>query len=549
MANVSGGRLVARMLKEEGVRSIFTLSGLHVAPIYAGCVDEGIRIVDTRHEQGAAHAADAYARLTRGVGVAVVTAGPGVTDALTGVANAYAANSPMILLGGAAPTFNAGKGSLQEIEQVDLFLRITKWADRIPEARFIPSYLARAFRVALSGRPGPVFLELPFDTLMAELDEAEAPLPKGYRTRVRAAPDPKAIAAAAALLERAERPAVIAGSSIWWDDASDALGRLGERAELPIYLNGAGRGCLPPGHPSFFQQTRKEALSEADVVVVVGTPLDFRLGYGESFAAGAKLVQLDIDPAEIGRNRAVDVGIPSDARLALEALAAALPKGAAARRGHLERLRAQEKAKRDKLEPLCQSDQAPLHHFRVAREISLAAKRAGDTTFVADGGNFVAIAAKVIEVDRPGRWLDPGPLGCLGVGAPFALAAKVVHPDRPVLVIQGDGSFGLNGFDFETAVRFRLPMVAVVGNDAAWGQIRLPQLGMFGAERSPATALAPVRYDEVVKAFGGHGEHVDRPEQLAGALDRAFASGTVACVDVALDPEAPMTSGAMGYAL
>ncbi|MHB1844955.1 MAG: thiamine pyrophosphate-binding protein [Deltaproteobacteria bacterium] len=549
MANVSGGRLVARMLKEEGVRAIFTLSGLHVAPIYAGCVDEGIQVVDMRHEQAAAHAADAYARLTRGIGVAVVTAGPGVTDALTGVANAFAANSPLLLLGGAAPTFNAGKGSLQEIEQVDLFLRITKWADRVPEARLLPAYLARAFRIALSGRPGPVFLELPFDALMAELDEAEAPLPKGYRTRFRPAPDHRAIEAAAALLDRAERPAVIAGSSIWWDDAAGPLGALGERAELPIYLNGAGRGCLPPGHPCFFQQTRKEMLSQADAVLVVGTPLDFRLGYGESFAPSAKLVQIDIDPSEIGRNREIDVGIPSDSRLALEALASAVARGGAPRRGLLEGLRVKERASREKLEPLCQSDQTPLHHFRVAREISLAAKRAGDVTFVADGGNFVAMAAKVIEVERPGRWLDPGPLGCLGVGAPFAVAAKVLHPERSVLVIQGDGSFGLNGFDFETALRFELPMVVVVGNDAAWGQIRLPQVGMFGEERSPGTALAPTRYDRVVEAFGGHGEHVERPEALGPALDRAFASGTVACVDVALDPAAPMTSGAMGYAL
>ncbi len=549
MAAYTGGRLVAKMLKAEGVKTIFTLSGLHVAPIYAGCVDEGIALVDTRHEQAAAHAADAYARLTRGVGVAVVTAGPGVTDALTGVANAFAASSPLLLLGGAAPTFNAGRGSLQEIEQVDLFLRITKWADRVPEARLVPAYLAKAFRVALSGRPGPVFLELPFDQLMQEVDEADAPLPEGYRTRARSPGDPIQIEAAAALLEKAERPAVIAGSSIWWDDAAGALAALAERASLPVYLNGAGRGCLPAGHPCFLQQTRKEALAGADVVLIVGTPLDFRLGYGgeETFAKDAKLIQIDIDAAEIGRNRAIAVGLPADSRSALEQLTAAL--GKTERTGYLAALREKEAAKVAKLAAYASSDQAPLHHFRVARELSAAARRAGDSMFVADGGNFVALAAKIIELSRPGRWLDPGPLGCLGVGAPFAIAAKSLYPERPVFVIQGDGSFGLNGFDFETAVRFKLPMVIVVGNDAAWGQIRLPQVGMFGEDHSPATSLRPTRYDEVVKALGGWGVHVDEPAKLAPALDAALASGQVACVDVALDPNAPMTSGAMGYAL
>jgi acetolactate synthase I/II/III large subunit len=549
MSHVSGGRLTAQMLQKEGVSAIFTLSGLHVAPIYAGCVDEGIRVIDTRHEQGAAHAADAYARLTRGLGVAVVTAGPGVTDALTGVANAFAANSPLLLLGGAAPSFNSGRGSLQEMEQVDLFHRISKWSDRIPDAKAIPAYLARAFRVALTGRPGPVFLEVPFDVLMSEVDKKEAPLATGYRTRARSPGDPEFISKAAALLDAAERPAVIAGSSIYWDDAAEALRTFAERASVPVFLNGAGRGSLPPGHPCFFQHSRGQALVSADVVLVVGTPLDFRLRYGgeEAFDARAKLIQVDIDPVEIGRNRAVEVGIIGDSASVLGQLERAV--NARRRDDYLQGLRVREREKQHKLLAFTTSDQAPLHHFRVAKEISEAARRAGDSMFVADGGNYVAMAAKVIEVPRPGRWLDPGPLGCLGVGAPFAIAAKLLHPDRTVFVIQGDGSFGLNGFDYETALRFGLPMVAVVGNDAAWGQIRLPQVGMFGEDHSPGTLLRPTRYDRVIEALGGYGEHVDRPEQLAAALDRAVASNTVACVDVALDPQAPLTSGAMGYAL
>jgi acetolactate synthase-1/2/3 large subunit len=550
MATVTGGQLVGRMLKKEGIRHIFTLSGLHVAPIYAACVEEGIQIIDTRHEQAAAHAADAYARVTRGIGVAVVTAGPGVTDALTGVANANAASSPMILLGGAAPIFNQSRGSLQEMEQVDLFHRITKWSDRVPTPELVPSYFAKAFRVALSGRPGPVFLELAWDVLGNGVDEDSLRMPELYRTDARQPPDPRKVDQAMALLKAAERPAIIAGSSVYWDGAWDALRSFCERAQVPVYLNGAGRGCLPAGHPLFFQHTRKEALSGADVVFVIGTPFDFRLNYGSepTFSAESKIVQVDIDPTEIGRNRRVDVGIIADSYSALTAFADAAPR--VQRDTFLSGLRAREQKRLADLEVWTKDNSVPIHHYRLAKEMSDVANSAGqDPVFIADGGNWVAMAAKVIELRQPGRWLDPGPLGCLGVGAPFAIASKVLHPERTHWVIQGDGSFGLNGMDFETALRFKLPMVCVVGNDAAWGQIRLPQVGMFGEDKSPATLLAPTRYDKVVEALGGYGEHVTEPAQIRPALERAAASGTVACVNVMLDPEAPMKAGAMGYAV
>ena len=547
MGTATGAQLLVRMLKAEGVRHLFTLSGLHIAPIYAACVEEGIQVVDTRHEQAAAHAADATARLTRGIGVCSVTAGPGVTDALTGIANAYAASSPVLLLGGAAPTFNAGRGSLQEMEQVDLFTRITKWSDRIPAPDRVPVYLAKAFRTMLTGRPGPVFLEVPWDVLSNGVDEDECKLPTGYRTHARQPGDVQFVDQAAQLLEKAERPAIIAGSSIWWDDASSQLAALAERLGAPVYLNGAGRGCLPADHPHFFSQTRKDALAEADVVLIAGTPLDFRLGYGAGIGDTAKIVQIDADPMEIGRNRAVDVGIIGDSRSVLQQLNAAVSKAAPA--SWMKGLRERETRKAAKQAVFESSEQVPVHHFRLARELDQVARAAGDSIFVADGGNWVAIAAKVIQLRKPGRWLDPGPLGCLGVGAPFAIAAKLLHPDKPVFVIQGDGSFGLNGFDFETALRFKLPMVCVVGNDAAWGQIRLPQVQLFGPEKSPGTLLAPTRYDKVVEALGGHGEYVTEPSQIRPALERAVASGTVACVNVMIDPDAPAASGAQGYAI
>jgi acetolactate synthase-1/2/3 large subunit len=550
METLTGGQLVARMLRKEGVGTAFTLSGLHVAPIYAGCVDEGIRLVDTRHEQAAAHAADAWARLTRGAGVAIVTAGPGVTDAVTGVANAWAANVPLVLLGGAAPSFNQGRGSLQEMPQVPLFGAITKWADRVPSPDLVPSFLAKAFRVARAGRPGPVFLELPWDVLSNGADAALADAQDRYRTDARSPGDPRQVEAALALLAGAERPVLLGGSSVWWDGAVDALRRLADRTGIPVYLNGMGRGCLPPDHPSFLQLSRKEALAQADVVLVVGTPLDFRVGYGTepTFAAGARVVQVDVDGAEIGRNRPIDVGILGDSRSVLEQLEAGvrLAPGAAA---WLRFLRGKEEERAARQREYEASDQRPIHHFRLARALDDVAARAGDVTFVGDGGNVVAVTAKVLKVRAPGRWLDPGPLGCLGVGAPFAIAAKLLAPERPVCVIQGDGAFGLNGMDFETAVRFRLPMVVVVGNDAAWGQIRVPQRGLYGEDHSPATRLAPTRYDRVVEALGGEGEHVEDPKDLVPALERAFASGKVYCVDVAIDPEAAAASGAAGYAI
>jgi acetolactate synthase I/II/III large subunit len=550
MDTFTGGRLVARMLRREGVTTAFTLSGLHVAPIYAGCVDEGIRLVDTRHEQAAAHAADAWARLTRGAGVAIVMSGPGVTDAVTGVANAWAANVPLVLLGGAAPTFNQGRGSLQEMPQTQLFAGITKWSDRIPSAELVPSFLAKAFRVARAGRPGPVFLEIPWDVLSNGADEALAEAQVRYRTDARSPGDPAKLEEALALLARAERPVLLGGSSIWWDDAIAPLDRLAARTGLPVYLNGMGRGCLPPDHPAFFQGSRKEALAQADVVLVVGTPLDFRVGYGTepTFAPGAKVIQVDLDAAEIGRNRPIDVGIVGDARSVLGALegAARLSSGVDGWRAFLREKEAERAARQRVFE---ESDQRPIHHFRLAKALDTVASRAGDVTYVGDGGNVVAVAAKVLRVAKPGRWLDPGPLGCLGVGAPFAIAAKLLDPLRPVCVVQGDGAFGLNGMDFETAVRFELPMVVVVGNDAAWGQILIPQRGLYGEEHAVATRLAPTRYDRVVEALGGQGEHVEDPADLVPALERAFASGTVYCVDVAIDPEAAAAAGAAGYAV
>jgi acetolactate synthase-1/2/3 large subunit len=550
MAELTGGHLVAKVLTQAGIGHIFTLCGGHILPIYDGCVNEGIQIIDVRHEQAAAHAADAYARLTRNIGVAVVTAGPGVTDAVTGIANAYSARSPLLLIGGAAPIGLRGMGALQEMEQVALLRPITKGSWSVSETRLIPDVLTSAIRTALTGRPGPVFVEIPVDLLLNVVEDRLAPIPQDYVHRNPQMADPESIERLAALLESAERPVVMAGSGVYWDDASGELASLAERAGLPVFMNGAGRGCLHTDHPLAFSSARGFALSNADLVIVLGTPLDFRLGYGRppTFAEQAKVVMVDIDPTELGRNRDLALGIVANIRLVLCQLTDAIPHGVSARfASWVRELGAKEEQGREALEVQCASDQAPISHYRFAKE--LAAFVDADTTVVGDGGDVVACASKIIPLHRPGQWLDPGPFGCLGIGPSFAMAAKLLRPADRVLLISGDGSFSLNGMELETAIRFNLPMVVVVGNDGGWGQIRNPQLSFFGEARAVATSLPLTRYEKIVEAFGGAGEYVTEPKELRPALDRAFASGTLACVNVILDPAAYRKTGQVSMAI
>src|SRR5499426_3151660 len=326
MPDLNGGHLVARTLRQAGVGHIFTLCGGHILPIYDGCITEGVEVIDVRHEQAAAHAGDAYARLTRNIGVAAVTAGPGVTDAVTGVANAYSARSPLLLLGGAAPMGLRGLGSLQEVEQVDLLRPITKGSWTVSETRQIPEVLTTAIRTALTGRPGPVFVEIPVDLLLTTIEDRLAPIPTQYVHRAATLADPDDVVRLAHLVSRAERPVVLAGSGVYWDDAAPSLARFAEATGAPVFMNGAGRGCLPSRHPLAFSQARGFALGQADVVLVLGTPLDFRLGYGRppSFAEKARVAMVDCDPVELGRNRPLELGLTSHIGLTLRAVTAAL---------------------------------------------------------------------------------------------------------------------------------------------------------------------------------------------------------------------------------
>ena len=550
MADLSGGELVARVLKEAGVGHVFTLCGGHILPIYDGCVSEGIAVVDVRHEQAAAHAADAYARLRRDIGVAIVTAGPGVTDAVTGVANAHAARSPLLLIGGAAPLGLRGLGALQEMEQVSLLRPITKGSFTVAETRQIPEVLTTAIRTALAGRPGPVFVEIPVDLLLTRVEDRLAPVPTRYVHRTPALADPDTVVRLGHLLSRAERPAVIAGSGVWWDDAAAALAAFATSAGVPVFMNGAGRGALPTGHPLAFSASRGFALAQADLVLVLGAPLDFRLGYGRppTFAEDAMVCQIDGDATELGRNRPLEVGIAGHIGRVLEQVGDILPAGLAARwEEWRRRLGQKERADREKLDAACASEQAPVSHYRWAAEIARVVTP--ETIVIGDGGDVVGCASKIVPLHRPGQWLDPGPFGCLGVGPSFAIAAKLLHPDRRVLLIAGDGAFGLNGMEMETAVRFGLPLTCIVGNDGGWGQIRNPQLSFFGEERAVGTSLPVTRYDRMVEALGGRGVFVTEPREIGPALERALASDEVWCINVALDPEAYRKTGQVSMAI
>lgn len=537
MAEMHGGRVVAKALRAEGVPYVFTLCGGHVMAIYDGCVDEGIRVIDVRHEQTAAHAADGWARVTGQPGVAVVTAGPGLTDAVTGVASAHRANIPMLIFGGQGPRRFAHMGSLQDMNHVELMRPITKWAVSVPEGRRLAEYVSMAFRIATTNVPGPVYLEMPIDQLLSTYEEERVVFPKQYRTEAGIAGDPVYVERAFELLRKAQRPVALVGSQLRWSKRRDAYPTFAETFGMPIYVNGLGRGSLPPGNPYFFSQTRKEALREADVALIFGTPLDFRLGYGREthFNPSGAVIQVDLDAAEIGRNRAIDVGIVGDTGLVMQQLtdlAASEGFNATMVKPWLDELRQREQQKWERMRKEMESGAEPINPLRACKEIADVLTK--DAIVIGDGGDFVATAASILPIYEQGHWLDPGPLGTLGVGPGYAMAAKLAKPRSPVLIVYGDGSFGLHGLEFEAMVRQKITVVGVIGNDAGWTQIRRGQVQLYGEERAVATGLSHTRYDRVVEALGGHGEYVERPEQIRPALERALGAGKPALVNIKL---------------
>jgi acetolactate synthase-1/2/3 large subunit len=528
---VHGGRLVARRLKAHGVTKLFTLSGGHLFSIYDGCRAEGIDIVDVRHESAAAFAAEGWAKVTRRPGVAALTAGPGVTNGMSALASAQQNNSPMLVLGGRAPAMRWGQGSLQEIDHVPFVRPLTKLAATADSTAEMPALVDEALAAALVPHSGPTFLDFPLDHVFMEAEETDAPAalpdPAGG-----GAPDGRAVQRAVDLLRGADRPVIMAGTNLYWGHGEDALRRLAEELGIPVFLNGLARGCVAADHPLFFSRARGTALKGADVALVIGVPMDFRLGFGQSFAEDTEIVV--VDRAEPARDhpRPVAAELYGGLGAALDALREGAAGGADST-AWVRELRGVEDEKRAAEQAELADDRAPLHPMRVYRELGQLLDR--DAIVIGDGGDFVSYAGRVIDSYEPGCWLDPGPFGCLGAGPGYALAAKLARPERQVVLLLGDGAFGFSGMEFDTLARHGVAVVGVMGNNGIWALEKHPMEFLYGysvaADLRPAT-----RYDQVVTALGGHGELVERPADLQAALERAFAAGRPALVNVLTDP-------------
>ena len=540
---ISGGHLVARALRAEGIDVIFTLCGGHIIDIYDGCIDEGIKIVDVRHEQVAAHAADGYSRVTGRPGCAVVTAGPGTTDAVTGVANALRAESSMLLIGGQGALDQHRMGSLQDLPHVDLMRPITKFSSSVLTTERVADMISMAFRESLAGAPGPAYLEIGRDVLDRKVPLERAVLPRAgqYRASTKSIGDPEDIERLADILVHAERPCVLLGSQVWTCRAGDAAIELARTLNVPAFMNGAARGTFPPGDPHHFHQTRRYAFKNADVIVIVGTPFDFRMGYGKRLSQDATVVQIDMDYRTVGKNRDVSLGLVGDVGAILAAVTQAASgrtnNGAQGREQWLQTLRTEEKRLQEERLPRLMQDTAPIHPLRLAHEINQFLTE--NTLFIGDGGDVVTFSGGVVQPKGPGLWMDPGPLGTLGVGVPFAMAAKVARPDLEVVGLFGDGAFSLTGWDFETMVRFNLPFIGVVGNNSYMNQIRYGQIQKYGEERGDVgNKLGDVKYDLFAKMLGGYGEEVREPGEIRPALERARESGKPALINVWIDQNA-----------
>jgi acetolactate synthase I/II/III large subunit len=530
-AELHGGHLIARRLKAHGVSKLFTLSGGHLFSIYDGCREEGIEIVDVRHEQTAAFAAEGWAKVTREPGVCALTAGPGVTNGMSAIASAQANHTPMLVLGGRAPTLRWGQGSLQEIDHVPFVRPLCKLATTAQSTAEIPGLVDEALAAARAPHGGPTFLDFPLDYVFMSAPEADAPRARGSEAQRGA--DQDAIESAARLLKEAERPVVMAGTDLYWGHGEQALLELAETLRIPVFLNGLARGCVPADHELFFSRTRSQALKGADVALVIGVPMDFRLGFGASFGEDTAIVAIDVAEPPRAHPREPAAELYGDLAPTLADLRAAAGAKPLSSERWLADLRAAEVERREAEREELGDDRAPLHPMRLYAELAKVLDR--DSIVIGDGGDFVSYAGRVIDSYGAGCWLDPGPFGCLGTGPGYALAAKLAHPERQVVLLLGDGAFGFSGMEFDTLARHGVNVVGVMGNNGIWGLEKHPMEFLYGY--SVAADLRPeTRYDQVVEALGGHGELVERPRDVVPALERAFQSGKPALVNVLTDP-------------
>lgn len=527
----SGGQLAAEVLRRFGVECCFTLSGGHLFPIYDGCVQVGIDLVDTRHEQTATFAAEGWAKVTRRLGVAALTAGPGVTNGVSAMTAAASNGTPMLVLGGRAPEARWGSGSLQELDHVPIVESVVKHAATARSSAAVPEEVAVALRAASTPHRGPAFVDAGLDVLFEHATVELAAAPDRSEERG-TAPEAGDVGRVAELVADAQRPVLVLGGDVYWAHAEGAAREAAEAGLVPVLCNGLGRGTIPADHPLAFSRARGAALAAADLVVVAGTPLDFRLGFGDF--GEARVVHLADTEEGVARHATLAASVGGDLSTTFELLRDELerPRGAD-HRPWVDQLEAEERDRRQSDEDALTSAAVPIHPLRVYGELRDRLDR--DAIVIGDGGDFVSYAGRYLDTYEPGCFLDPGPYGCLGMGMGYALAAGLAHPDREVVLLLGDGAAGFSLMDFDTLVRFGVPVTVIVGNNGIWGLEKHPMQAVYGydvaAELRPGT-----RYDLVAEALGGHGDLAEEPEEIGPAIDRALAADAPALVNVLTDP-------------
>src|SRR4029453_7738498 len=536
MATITGSEVLAKALRTQGVDTMFYLMGGPMLETEAACIQLGIRAIDHRHEQAASFAPHAYTRVMRRPGVCMGCSGPGATNLLTGVATAFTDCAPLVAIGGSSPRVYLGMEAFQDTRQLAVFKPVTKWAERCYDAKRIPDVLATAFRQATSGRPGPVYVDMPGDVLGEKIEEESVKYAPAWKPAPRSLGDPGAVQEAIALLAKAERPVVIAGSGVWWSDGAAALQAFVEASGIPFYTKPISRGLIPEDHALAFLNARSKAFTEADVVLAVGRRFNWMIQFGRPprFGADLKVIHVDVNPTQLGHNRAVDVPIAGDAKAVLEQLRVEAegklsPKRYTTWTGKLRTLDAEKGAEQDKAMSV---EQTPIHPLRLCKEVRDFMRR--DGILVVDGQEILNFGRQAIPTFTAGHRLNSGAFGTMGIGLPFGVGAKVAKPDAQVLVLHGDGSYGINAMEIDTAVRHKIPVVVVISNNGGW----TADAPWTRPLPKPGRNLGHTRYDRVAQELGAHGEFVEKPHDIRPALERAFASGKPAVVNVITDSKA-----------
>jgi len=544
MSKLTGGAMVAQVMKNDGAKHIFGLVGGHIYPVFESCVEMGIKVIDVRHEESAAHMAEGWALATGEPGICTGTAGPGFTNLLTGIANSYSGGTPMLAIGGHASIDQFDTGALQDFNQLDIVKPMTKFARAVYQSERIPDYMGMALRHATSGRPGPAYIEIPRDLMEKEIDAASIQIPECHRIQSPPAGNARDVERALALIAEAKKPVIVAGGGIWWSQAHEELKQFIEKADIPLYTRSSARGSVPDDHPQCMgggftlNPSVAAALADADLLIMLGTRFTFTFSSG-ALPPTLKIIRVDIESSEMCTGRTPDVGIVGDVRMVLQQFIDGI--GKMSHKEWVEQIQQSRELMRQMAEPMLSSDQVPIHPLRVCREITNFLDR--ETVICTDGGDICIWGNLALPAKGPGLFISQASsiFGCLGVGIPYGLAAKLANPDKRVIVLTGDGSFGLTMMEFDTALRHNVPFVVVVANDSCWGNIHRPVKERKG--HTFGCILEHRRYDKLVEDLGGHGEYVEKPDDIGPAIQRAIDSGLPACVNIITDPEIGPTIG------